>query len=229
MADQKEEIQFLDSCATVMNDDKIRPLLNELRLMEIPTELKAHKLNLNGWILGLRNYEDRTEYRRILQNVEQGWTVTEQKLDVAGIRRNYPASIDNIAFGLKKLIERIKKDYILGPFLTPEQFPAEWNNEFATWPNFFKNEDKLKKGEWVIKRRFLTDFSDNSLGVSFNDCLTQEEKTVNYVQVKQICELILACNLKWLWCIDAYEAYYRVPVRKYFVVCPIYYYNIPII
>ena len=213
--DEKEPT-FLDDCAEVRNDPEIAALIKKLEAMEPPQIITSHNLNQFYWKWALRNHPDKELVAKTLDNVDKGWTPTEQPLVCSGMRRNYEAALGSIRFGLKKLIERLDKNYVMGPYASESELPEILENP-TIWGQFFKNEDKIKDGKLILKRRLLTDFSDESMGVSFNDCLTQAEKTTAYPTIPHLCKWILDNNMVWLWSMDAYEAYYRVPVRKQFM------------
>ena len=202
---------------TVLNDPRIEPILQRLRrIRPSPNRPKWH-LNPRAWKYGLKDFpEDKGGQSYVDQIIEwndKGWPVTANTdLKCTGTPIEYNAKIENIAAGLLAMEKRINRNYIWGPFEGLNQLPFTKTNDgfqAKTWPIFYKEESD--------KVRVLVDLSNTDSGESFNDQLTQEEKTVHYITIITVIQLIVNCNMLWIWYMDALEAYYRVPIQSRFI------------
>ena len=112
--------------------------------------------------------------------------------------------------------DRMLKGYFLGPFKEGKPLP-HWLTNGAK-PLFHPMFGKYElKSDGKIKTRLLFNLSDDSNGPSFNDNIPADEKTVTYITILDVCRRIVDCDMKWLWCLDALEAYYRVPIQRRFI------------
>ncbi len=208
-----DEEMYLDTDPEVLSDPEIQELLKKICELQVPDDRPKWFLNQKGWEFGFKIHEDRAYADSILERNANGWVPTNAKAMLCkGTKTNYKAKIKNVREGLRLLLGRIEKGYIWGPFRDPEVLPPLLDDP-VTWPQFYKEEHTQSK----LKTRVLTNFTDDTLGLSFNDYITEEEKSCTYVTITHIIWLILIEKLKWIWAIDAYEAYYRVPIRSDFI------------
>ncbi len=208
---------YLDTDKELRNDPEINNLLVELESL-VPSSIRPSPcLNIDGWETGYKIHPDRDHVQEMCNRNASGWIPTRNPLiNCKGTNTNYKAKAENIKEGLKALLRRIKQGHVWGPFLEEEQLPPLLEDP-VTWPRFYKEEHTPTKH----KVRTLTNFTDDSLGMSFNDNIYEDEKHCNYITIKMIISLIMAAKLKWIWAIDAFEAYFRVPLHSNFLVCPI--------
>ncbi len=196
-----------------MNDSRVQFWLNQLKALPTSLSRPHWELPTEAWSFALRNHPDKDYVKFILFNNNNGWTITKnENIECKGTKENYKAKVDFIVTALEKVYKRVTSNYIWGPFTSIEQLPTELHDP-TFWPQFYKEE----LGGLNPKVRILTDFSNSTLGPSFNDNLTQDEKTCSYVTIKNIIRTIWENKLVWLWAMDAHEAYYRVPIRDRFL------------
>ena len=190
----------------VLNDPRIKAILDRIRAhLPSPTR-EGWYLPEDQWRWYLKDYPDREYVDIVLERNATGWPTTcNEDWKCYGEREEYPATIEHILEGLTKIEQRMDKKYIWGGFPDAESLPAEFGENYATWPLFYKDE--------ADKVRLLINMSCNSKGVSLNEHLVPEEKHVSYVTILELVRWVVSCGLRWLWCADAYEAYYRVPVE----------------
>ena len=206
----------------VLNDPAIAAIIRRLKSYPTPTKRGGYPLNHEQWRLGLQGHHDADYVARTLRRnrtdiADGGWPVTST-LDISapGASRGYPGPLQLWHDALLMMEDRMLKGYFLGPFDAARDLP-KWllqGQRPLFHPMFGKYE---LKSDGTIKTRLLFNLSDDSNGHSFNDCIPQDEKTVAYITILDVCRLIVDCDMKWLWCLDALEAYYRVPIAARFI------------
>ncbi len=204
------ETKFCDHSHFVLSHPKIAPLYQEL-IDITPVLTRNDWLNAQvGWRYGLRNHPNYTYVQELLHKNTHGWKITSQVIDCDGATENYECTIEEIEAALNKILKLLKAGRFLGPFKTLADAEKYFNDDdLKIWPIFFKKEG--------YKHRMLIDLSHNkNIGRSLNNCVTQEERTVHYIMIKQICQWIIDADLKILWSIDAFMAYYSVPIEPQF-------------
>ena len=137
-------------------------------------------------------------------------------LAAPGASQGYPGPLKLWHDALLMMEDRMLKGYFLGPFDADRDLP-KWllqGQRPLFHPMFGKYEPK---SDGTIKTRLLFNLSDDSNGLSLNDCIPADEKTVAYITILDVCRRIVDCKMKWLWCLDALEAYYRVPIQHRFI------------
>ncbi len=211
----KRERLFFDDEQAIFEDSICKDLIIKIREhLTSQTRPKNH-LNTDAFRFGLRNYKPHEEAVHFCERTETGWTVTRNlNIKCRGVQQNYRATILNIRKALKKLLHRVQLGYIWGPWDPDSQRVPDLLSDPIFWPQFYKDEmDGLNP-----KTRVLTNFSDKSLGLSFNDNIYEDEKSCHYPSIIDIIIKIMKYNLLYIWAIDAHEAYYRVPVKNRFLV-----------
>lgn len=206
----------------VLNDPEVRAVLKTLNQYNTPTERPGIHLDHDQWRIGLRDhpiegYADEIIRRNRIDEDGGGWPITSNiNITAPGAARQYPGTIKFWAKALELIEDRMLKGYFLGPFDAERDLP-DWLTQGQA-PLFHPIFGKLElKSDGTIKTRLLFNLSDDSNGHSFNDCIPPEEKTVTYITLLDVCRRIIDCDLKWLWCLDALEAYYRVPIQARFI------------
>ncbi len=210
------EQMFFDTDGEVLNDEICRDLIERIQEIKASDTRPESHLNEDAFRYGLREFKDREYVENIVEFNKSGWPITSvnvRDIKCVGVKENYKAKIESIREGLRKLLSRVEKQYIWGPW--EESLLPDSIEDPTYWPQFYKNEYDTSNP----KTRILTNFSDESLGQSFNQNLTESDKTTKYISIIDCVWLIVACNLKWLWAIDAHEAYYRVPIQSKYLVC----------
>ena len=190
----------------VRNHPQVKAILDRIRAhLPSPTR-EGWNLPEAEWRKHLKDYPVKEYVEQVILWNAQGWPTTDtQEWKCFGEREEYPATLEHILEGLTKIEQRMDKKYVWGGFPDADSLPESFGGNYATWPLFYKDErDKV---------RLLINMSCNSRGMSLNEHLVPEEKYVAYVTIIELVEWIVACSLRWLWCMDAYEAYYRVPVE----------------
>ena len=203
----------------VMHDERIMQILQRLKEMPAPTERGGYELNHEEWAKGLRDYPDEVYKENILKmnriDEQGGWPVTRnEEIKTEVQRTEYPGTMAFWQKALEIMEKRVKSGYFIGPFKDGEPLP-EWvlkgkeplfNASFGKWETKHDGTEKL---------RILFDLSNGKR--SFNDCIDDDEKKVVYITIIDVINRIIDCDLKWLWAIDALEAYYRVPIQQKFI------------
>ena len=218
---REEEKTYQSIDPMVLNDPDVARVLERIRNMPTPTKRTGHALNEEEWRKGLRDYPDKTYKENILKmnrlDDGGGWELTANAfIEAKGPQHGYPGTI---AFWHKALLlmeKRMKKGYFLGPFRKDEPLPKWLTDDGRTLINPCFGKIEIKP-DGTVKLRLLYDLSNNESGKSFNDCIDQFEKTVTYITILDVVRRIIDCDLKWLWALDALEAYYRVPIQKRFI------------
>ncbi len=211
MALSKEYVgstRYIDDCQAVLLNGDIQGLVRKIRNV-IPVKKRDDWMHKQiAWCYGLRHHPDPQYVNQVMLWNTFGWPIAKSEFFMCeGTKQNYTASIEEIKAGLEKILKLVKKGRFLGPFHSEsevrKQFPGV---EFKIWPIFYKKEDG--------KFRMLVDLSFNKLGLAINDCITQQEKSVQYLTIKEIVQWIVDCDIKFLWAIDAWMAYYCVPIPE---------------
>lgn len=206
----------------VLKDPAIQRIIKRLQGRPQPTSREGYHLNHDEWRFGLRNHPDRDYVASVLRRnrtdtVSGGWPVTSTiNIAAPGASTGYPGTLKLWHDALLLIEDRMLKGYFLGPFDAHRDLPRWLTLDQVPLfhPMFGKFETK---SDGTIKTRLLFNLSDDSNGASFNDCISPEEKTVTYITILDVCRCIVDCDLKWLWCLDALEAYYRVPIQARFI------------
>jgi len=210
--------RFSDESTYVRNHPKIKPLIAQLLSHVQITERTDWFEKQIGWKYGLRNHPTESIFKfpgqstpkgTVYERNELGWNVTDNVIDCLGSTQNYKASIEEIEAGLTKILKLLTHKRFLGPFTSREQAQTFFGDQqIRIWPIFYK-----KEGE---KYRLLVNLSFDKNGPSFNDNIAEFEKTVHYLMTKAIILWIVVCDIQWLWAVDAWMAYYSVPIAHRF-------------
>ena len=212
-----DEKLLLDTDPAILNDPSFSPILtrlNELHKSCNHRERPQPALVHGAWRFGLQFCRNTKYKNKILLNNRKGWTITANKnIQCKGVTQNYRVRPSHLREGVKSLIKRIERGYIWGPFTKDQELPPILQGSIY-WPYFFKQEQIDID---LYKIRTLIDFSNDSLDQGFNDNLTEKEKTVSYLKLKEILFTIIQADLRWMWAMDAMEAYYRVPIKDEFL------------
>ena len=205
----------------VLKDPVIKRRLIRIRNLPAPTPNSGYTLNHDEWAKALENHPDTIYKDSILRKNRRdddgGWPVTaNEKIQALGPKRGYPGTIEFWREALRLMEDRVKKGYFIGPFEENETVPIWVAEEKAIIENPIFGKLEIKP-DGTRKMRLLADLSNNENGPSFNDCIFQEEKTVSYISIKDVIRTILDGELKWIWAMDALEAYYRVPIQRRFI------------
>ena len=206
----------------VLNDPAIKEIIKRLKSYPTPTGRNGYPLNHDEWRKGLQLHNDANYAATILRRnrtdiPDGGWPVTStMQINAPGATMGYPGPIQLWHDALLMMEDRMLKGYFLGPFDAERDLP-KWLTQ-GQRPLFHPMFGKYElKSDNTTKTRLLFNLSDDSNGDSFNDCIPQDEKTVTYITIVDVCRRIVDCDMKWLWCLDALEAYYRVPIQSRFI------------
>ena len=220
MSDQGE--YYHSDHDVVLSDPAIAAIIARLRGYPEPSSRGGYPLNHDEWRIGLKDHPDYQYVDEILRRnrtdiAEGGWPVTSTlNLAAPGASQGYPGPLKLWHDALLMMEDRMLKGYFLGPFDADRDLP-KWllqGQRPLFHPMFGKYEPK---SDGTIKTRLLFNLSDDSNGLSLNDCIPADEKTVAYITILDVCRRIVDCKMKWLWCLDALEAYYRVPIQHRFI------------
>ncbi len=206
----------------VLNDPKIKKIIQRLKSYPTPTGRHGYQLNHDQWRIGLKNHPVDNYVSTILRRNRAdmssgGWPVTSMmNIAAKGALKDYPGPLRLWHEALLLMEDRMLKGYFLGPFNEERDLP-QWLLQGQA-PLFHPMFGKYElKSDGSIKTRLLFNLSDDTNGPSFNDCIPDAEKTVHYITLLDVCRRIVDCDMKWLWCLDALEAYYRVRIRCRFI------------
>ena len=206
----------------VLNDPAIKTIIARLKSYPTPTSRGGYPLNHEQWKIGLADHPNRQYAETILRQnrtdiPDGGWPVTTTKEIIApGAVRGYPGPIKLWHDALLMMEDRMMSGYFLGPFTDTDDLP-KWLLQ-GQLPLFHPMFGKYElKSDGTLKTRLLFNLSDDSNGPAFNECIPQDEKTVSYITILDVCRRIIDCDMKYLWCLDALEAYYRVPIQHRFI------------
>ncbi len=210
---------YRDNSRAVLEHERIKPILEKFKQID-PVLVRQPWLNRAVWHYGMLHAKTPGRHKPVFtaEELEEvlfwnkfGWEVTANPVICAGSNANYVATIEQIEAGLKKILKLVKQKRFLGPFFSldevREHFPGK---QCKIWPTFYRRED--------TKFRLLVDLThkENEDENSFNDNISDEEAEVIYITIKQIVRWIVRARIKFLWAIDAYMAYYSVPIQEQF-------------
>ena len=219
--DPTKEREYRSTDREVMNDEKIMEILERLRRRKAPTSRTGYELNHEEWRKGLKDYPDK-EYRDNILRMNRiseggGWPMTANaKIEAKGPEQGYKGTIEFWRKALELMEKRMRSGYFLGPFREGKPLP-HWLTKGKPPlfnPMFGKEEEKP---DGSTKLRLLYDLSNDESGPSLNDCIKEEEKTVTYITILDVIRRIIDCDMRWVWALDALEAYYRVPIQDRFI------------
>lgn len=201
-----EPREYLSTDPYVLKHPQIVPLVRALKTVVPSAERPRWSLNNPKWAEYLRDYPHPEYVKKVLARNINGWpTTSNQNWDCAGVRNEYKATLEQIISGLTKIKRRVDSHYLWGPFLDLKSTPFSLT-DIAVWPHFYKHE--------INKIRMLINMSCRAFGLSLNDHMSDEDKYVQYITVLKIIRRIVTCGLKYLWAMDAFEAYCRVPLEE---------------
>ena len=214
----KKAKKYVSSCPEVLEDTIVKKLVDNFQ-SKTPTKTRPNeRLPVEVWETALRGHPDQEWVQKLINKIdcqadEGGFSISEQPIKCESDNMaEYPATVQHIIAGLKKLEKLHDRGYIWGPFSGLDKVTDEItkHGEVHLWPLFYKEEFK-STGQ--VKIRLLSNFSDQQKGKSFNDAIDDKEKTVKYISVVDVVRRIVNTKSRWMWAIDALDAYYRVPIR----------------
>ena len=227
--DPAQPREYLSTDPYILNHPSVKPLLKELNAITPSQERVVWNLPADVWesyldgydgrlldaefgppLIGPQNsFAGRAAIDEVLRRNREGWpTTANQKWTCTGEGPEYKATLEFIVSGLTKILRRVRSLYLWGPFPSLSASPFRMS-DIAVWPHFYKRE--------IDKIRMLVNMSSNDRGLSLNEHISSEEKYVRYVRILEIVRLIVRAGLIWLWAIDAFEAYCRVPLEAHMI------------
>ncbi len=153
--------------------------------------------------------EDPTLYRATIEIISKGCNIQRSNKAPTPTFNNLPTSEEDKILITDFLFIVLEKGSALGPF-TKEELPIKY---LHTSPLGCVDKPSLP-GE-PRKIRPIVHMSAPRDGISINSEILEEYRTVQYTSFRRLCKLVLDVGKEgFLWCVDAQDAYLRVPVRK---------------
>ena len=167
----------------------------------------AYKVDPTLWRLRLPFHPNPAMAQRVYKMITYGAIpCLANDIKVSQGDTQYKDTLVNIIATASKVLKYHKKGILWGPFLNPLR-----NGKVN--PSFIKDEPKLIDGIYSLKKRVVVDIS-NPPGESYNDLITESEKTTVYPTIVEIIQWIQDNDIQWLAVADAKDAFHRIPICR---------------
>ena len=209
-------IKYQDTHPKVLKNKHVKRIIRELKAITPPRTRQGYDLHHEGWTDGLSGFPDEQYAKEIVHRNRIGWQVTGEDLtQTEGVDKTYKDTIEHFYIILQQFKRFIECKYLWGPFPEGQDLPPTFDpNAIRYWPVFVKTEPK---DDGRVKHRMLIDLSNSDKSMSYNDVIKQYEKTVAYIDVKDVVQRIVDYNIQYMWAADAKDGFYRVPIRDEFI------------
>ena len=210
--------KFASASPEELQNKHIKRIIQQLRSKIPPKDIPHYQLNEQGWKEGLKHFPDKEFAEEIVRRNREGWTVTQADLQkVAGVKETYKGTIQHFYTILEQFERFVDGKFMWGPF-DESGLPPQFEGKIRTWPVFVKDELKhLEDNKTKIKHRLLINLSSTTEGASYNEEIRQYEKSVQYIDIKDVVKLVLDNDIQYIWAADAKDGFYRVPIEDRFV------------
>ena len=179
------------------------------------------------------NHPNRAEKLYILDGIENGFDINvRQDVDLSRHHiDNLPTTLEQKVAITEWILSNNDKRAIWGGWQTIEEMPDELRNSIRVSPlGCVEKGDHFDK-EWYDKEwRPIHHLSHPTSYESVNSCIDNEYKEVDYIRFLAIVAFVASLGVgALLWCIDAKDAYLRVPIKRHcykymgFIWCGLYY------
>ena len=176
-------------------------------------------LPIEQWEKGLKNHPDREETEKFVQQLKHGFrTTSNSEMETERNQMEYKNTLEDWRTIYTTIDKRLTQKCAWGPF-PEDQIPPKYQQYHAN-PTFVKDEAKIcvKTAKIIPKARTIIDCSNTeNPGKAPNDFITEEEKTCQYPNIRDIVQLIVAANIIWMIAADAENAFNRVPIADAYI------------
>ena len=166
-------------------------------------------LNREGFEEGLKFHPDVIKAKVFIEKLfNDGWKITHNSIETRGNPNNYKLSKKYVKEALTQIIGHLDKNSLWGPFVATN-IPRELQDG-ATWPIFFRDESD----ETRIKYRMLINMSDELEDQPLNGFVEDDEKSIVYQTISEVCEWIISLKLMFLFTADVKDAFHLIPISR---------------
>ena len=193
----------------MLEDQEIQDLIQKIKTKPVPKTPPRITLNRDGFEEGLKLHPDANRARDFIDKLfKSGWNITNNAIATSGNPNNYKLCKKYVKEALRQIDDHLEKQSLWGPFDVHE-IPNELQDG-ATWPIFFRDESD----ETRIKYRMLINMSDELEDLPLNGFVDDDEKTIVYQTITQVCEWIISLRLMFLFTADVKDAFHLIPINR---------------
>ena len=200
----------------------LRRMLNKIKqqiLERVPSpEPPRYQFNQREWERLSRRLP-KCERRWLLDGIREGFDIyVKRDRDLSRLKvQNLPMSLIEQVRAAEWILDNMNKSAVWGPFKADGSDLPDWLrgkvrvSPIGTVPKgiHFGVEELLRK--W----RVIHHLSHPRSGFSVNTEVIDEWATVQYVQFREVVEMVRSLGKgAWLWTVDAKDAYLRVPIKR---------------
>ena len=157
--------------------------------------------NINAWLYHTQHYPNQAKRQEIIDGLINGFDIRREGPFPNQTQRNLPTDDIGKLHITKWLIQGCNDGHFLGPFTTPP-FQSYHTSPVGTVPKD------------ITKRRTIHHLSAPRKGISVNSEITQESKTVTFIQFKQVVAWIQSLGKNaFIWKSDLENAYRQLALH----------------
>ena len=170
--------------------------------LEVCTAPAKANFNLSAWKELTTNYQNQKSRNDIILSLENGFKIRREGEFPSQRQRNLPTDTVGKLHITNWLIQGCQDNHFLGPFINPP-FQTFHVSPVGTVP---KDENK---------RRTIHHLSAPRKGISVNSEITEEDKTVTFIQFKQVVSWVQSLGkCAFIWKSDLENAYRQLPLHE---------------
>ena len=194
---------------TLFQDKEINELIEQIKSKAVSKTPPRITLNREGFEEGLKFHPDVIKAKVFIEKLfNDGWKITHNSIETRGNPNNYKLSKKYVKEALTQIIGHLDKNSLWGPFVATN-IPRELQDG-ATWPIFFRDESD----ETRIKYRMLINMSDELEDQPLNGFVEDDEKSIVYQTISEVCEWIISLKLMFLFTADVKDAFHLIPINR---------------
>ena len=182
-------------------------MINEIKSKSAPSTPPRITLNKEAFEEGLKDHPDVDRAKEFIDKLFiNGWKITNNPIDTKGNPNNYKLSKKYVREALRQIIGHLDKDSLWGPFESTS-IPTQLQGG-ATWPIFFRDESDATREKY----RMLINMSDELEDQPLNGFVEDDEKSIVYQTITEVCEWIVSLGLIFLFTADVKDAFHLIPI-----------------
>ena len=211
---------------------RFKSLVTALQKTIAPTTPPRWQFPIEIWSQALQNYPNKIDKLYILDGIENGFDINVRNdTDLSRSHvDNLPTTMEQKVAITEWILSNNEKQAIWGGWRCIDEMPEELQRIRVSPLGCVPKGDHFNK-EWHEKEwRPIHHLSHPRSEKSVNSCIEEEYKEVEYVKFLTIVSFVASLGIgALLWCIDAKDAYLRVPLKRHcykymgFIWCGLYF------
>ncbi len=213
---QRKEKKYNSWDKEVTEDKEMIRIFKQWDSKKVTKDPTRYGFILERWrnVLEPNKSQDKEEFIRQMQD---GFELTENKnIKCDQGELEFKQTLEDWRFLAKSITEYMgeEKNCVWGP-LWEKQTKENILKGSNIMPHFI---DHKLKPDGTTKLRVVTDASKSKIGgKAFNDNISKDESWLQYINLRNVVEMIVLCDIKYLIMADAVNAFNRVPIAEKFI------------